>query len=282
VQRRLNGEQRMAARYLKHPQRLLTRRILSEVPALSERLEAGESYEAATLLLGWAAPRIVWAYDGQSLIRTRGKSASTLLRRYFEPARKGVYCSGAADFLHKLLNLFEINSFVVEFGTTTDFLTHAVVMVTCPAEERRSAFYLLDPTFNMHFTDRDSDAPITVEALLGRERAGRLDSVGVKVGSLAERTVVKRSGRAELERFRCGLGNGASTGCGLETYMTAWAPAFERNGFGIGVAGLLNLLATGDLFRPQRLGVPSSFRRIHAEAAAVRSPRWATSAIQHG
>jgi len=272
----------MRARDLSHRQRLLTRRILGGVPRLSERLDAGESYEAAKLLLGWAAPRIVWADDAQSLVQTRGKSASTLLKRYFEPARKGVYCSGAADFLHKLLNLFEIESFVVEFGTTTDFLTHAVVMVTCPAEERRSAFYLLDPTFNMHLTDRDSDTPITVEALLGRERAGSLDSVGVQLGSLAERTVVKHSGGAEVERFRCGFGEAASTGCGLETYMTVWAPAFERNGYGVGLAGLLSLLATGDLFRPLRLGVPPSFRHIHAEAAAVRSSRGATSAVRHG
>lgn len=272
----------MRARDLTQRQRRLTSRILSEVPGLSDRLDAEESYEAAKLLLGWAAPRIVWADDGQSLIRTRGKSASTLLKRYFEPARKGVYCSGAADFLHKLLNLFEIKSFVVEFGTTTDFLTHAVVMVTCPAEEREPGFYLLDPTFNMHFTDQDSDAPITVEALLGRELTGRLDSVGVQLGSLEERMVVKHSGRAELERFRCGSSDGASPGCGLETYMTIWAPAFERNGFGTGLAGLLNLLATGDLFRPQRLGVPSSFRHIHAEAGALRSSRGRTSAIWDG
>jgi hypothetical protein len=82
---------------------------------------------------------------------------------------------------------------VVEFGTTTDFLTHVVVVVTCPAADGGRAFYLLDPTFNMHFSDQDSGAPITVEALLNREKAGRLDSVRVHLGSLAERTVVKHS-----------------------------------------------------------------------------------------
>ena len=137
----------------------------------------------------------------------------------------------------------------MEFGTTTDFLTHVVVVVTCPAADGGRAFYLLDPTFNMHFSDQDSGAPITVEALLNREKAGRLDSVRVHLGSLAERTVVKHSGRAELERFSCGSAEGALTGCGLDIYLTVWAPAFERNGFGTGLAGLLNLLAAGGIFR---------------------------------
>jgi len=61
--------------------RTLKRRILGEIPLLSERLDAGESYEAAKLLLGWAAPRIVWPDDARSLVQTRGKSASTLLKR---------------------------------------------------------------------------------------------------------------------------------------------------------------------------------------------------------
>ena len=64
----------------------------------------------------------------------------------------------------------------MEFGTTTDFLTHVVVVVTCPAADGGRAFYLLDPTFNMHFSDQDSGAPITVEALLNREKGGSIPS----------------------------------------------------------------------------------------------------------
>lgn len=238
---------------------------------MAGRLEAGESYVAATLLLDWASPRIPWATNRESLVSTYGKSASVLLGTHFEPGRNGVYCSGAADFFHKVLDMFEIENFVIEFGTTQGFLTHAATVVVERGGDGRELVYLLDPTFNMHFTSRSSTAPVTVETLLEREREGRFDCVEAHLGSLSKRLVVDRSAHNSIEAMRCGEIPGVCTGCSLETYLTAWAPVFRRNGFPTGLPGLLSLLGAGQLFRPRRLGVPFTFRQIHAEARALRS-----------
>jgi hypothetical protein len=246
---------------------------------LSGCLEARETYAAGTLLLEWASPRIPWAANRESLVKTDGKSASVLLGRHFEPGRSGVYCSGSAAFFHKVLDIFEIENFVIEFGTTRGFLTHAATVVVERGGGGRELFHLLDPTFNMHFTSRSSGAPITVETLLNREREGRLDCVEAHLGSLSKRLVVDRSAHNSIEPMRCGEIPGVSTGCSLETYLTAWAPVFRRNGFPTGLPGLLSLLGAGQLFRPRRLGVPFTFRQMHAEARALRSSMRRTSQL---
>jgi hypothetical protein len=257
--------------YSHRRRRLLRERILHEVPQLAGRLEAGESYVAATLLLDWASPRIPWATNRESLVSTYGKSASVLLGTHFEPGRNGVYCSGAADFFHKVLDMFEIENFVIEFGTTQGFLTHAATVVVSRGGDGRALFHLLDPTFSMHFSNRSSATPVTVDALLERERERRLDSVEAHLGSLSQRLMVDRSAHNATEPMRCGEIQEASTACSLETYLTVWAPVFGRNGFPTGLPGLLSLLGAGQLFRPRRLGVPSTFRQMQAEARALRS-----------
>ena len=102
--------------------------ILKETPGLAEALKNKQIWLAEKLVLRWAAPRITWDGGGYALA-TSGYDAAQIYYDFFQPHTMGVYCGGSSDFLHKVLNLFGLPNFPMDFGTHKPNLTHVTVIV---------------------------------------------------------------------------------------------------------------------------------------------------------
>ena len=167
----------------------LRAQILSERPAVAAALARGDSLGAATEVMRWAAPRIPVA-GGAPLasLLTTARSAVELYYDNFPTNQIGVLCAGASDSLVKLLALFELDAFEMDFGDTALY-THAVVIVRAPRDDA-TRWYVLDPTFNATFALRGSGAPLPLLEALELWQAGQDERITVVTESLATRQVV--------------------------------------------------------------------------------------------
>ncbi len=105
----------------------LRARVLAERPGLQAALDAHETETAARMVLAWATPHITFAGPPPAPISALPMSAADMFDQNFLGAHGGVFCDGAADFFRKLLELFGIESFRVDFGEAT--LKHSTVLV---------------------------------------------------------------------------------------------------------------------------------------------------------
>ena len=212
----------------------LRQEILDQTAGLQTQLDAGNDYEAAKLIMHWAAPRTTWTSAPPEPLATREHSAAELYYDDFKPRLGGVYCAGTADFFHKLLDLFGIANFELDFGDVSVF-THAVVVVPTPRDDGATDYRVLDPSFDADFTIRGSGAPASIPEMLELWRLGETDEIVVHSGSLAARPYL-RNGEpttcAEDPQF---------TGCSFGYFTATWDDAFAAAGYGEGLDGLLKI-----------------------------------------
>lgn len=126
--------------------------LIAQIKAAPDFPKSATQFELAKYLLNWAA--ISADYDvGAELSKIAEQkfsaaSAGEIYYQYYEPSRVGGYCSSVATFLSKLLRIFDLDAFTVDFGAQS--ASHVTVVM-------RSAdygkYYILDPTFNGYFTD---------------------------------------------------------------------------------------------------------------------------------
>ncbi|MDP8908253.1 MAG: hypothetical protein M3N47_03880 [Chloroflexota bacterium] len=236
------------------------RQLERELTGLQSALQRGDQWEAAKLLMRWAAPRTAFA-SATDRVATFSRSAAEMYYGYFREARSGVYCGGAAAFLHKLLELFDIPSFELHYGDVA-FLTHAIVVVPLPD----GTYRILDPTFNAYYKHSQTGRPLSVQQMLESWRAGRIDLVSTDERSLADRPLVADSdGDGEKEVTRCGDRPGQSTGCGLAEFRGPWAPIVEKYGYSTDDAGLVRLLGMEKLYPIYPAELPEGFVQMHAK-----------------
>ncbi len=155
-------------------------RILAEIP----ELEGAEPLKSAELLLGWAARTADWALDRGTVVPGfESMTVSEMVFDVFDRDRGGVYCGGQSSFYMKLLHLFGVDAFTVDFGIRGSSLTHVSVIV--PWQGRN---YLFDPTFRITFVgDKDYKA---LEDVLESQRSGRAEAIRLMELSVAGRSLM--------------------------------------------------------------------------------------------
>jgi hypothetical protein len=170
-----------------------------------------------------------------------------------------VFCGGAADFLHKVLKLFGVDAFQLNYGDVA-FFTHAVVVIPVAGPDATD-YRILDPTFNVDYSISWSGAPASVQQMFEIWRAERMDLLSVNEQPLGTRWIVAAPDQPGTAK-RCEDG-AASTGCGLDAFRAPWAPVFEQHGHTTDDAGLVRLLGTTEILYPQYFSVPDDFVRMH-------------------
>jgi hypothetical protein len=235
--------------------------IASALPGLQQALADRDYYQAGQQILGWVAPRIVWASGQPAPIATAGLSAAEIYSDYFQTGYGGVYCGGSADFLHKVLDLFSIPNFELDFGTTTDGLTHATIVIPVSEPSGQVDYRILDPTFNMVLTLINSGEPASIPVALELWRMGLTSRVVFDSSDLSQREVLTDpNGNGEYVETACGSETAPSPGCGFDEAMSLWQPYLLRDGFQSGSAAYLQLLGTTQLFTPDAFGVPQDLQ----------------------
>ena len=227
----------------------LREKVLAQTPGLAERLSRGDTLAAARLIARWAAPRIPAAGAGSVPLNTSGRSAAELHYDFFQPSAAGVYCGGAADFLAKLLKLFAIDSFTVDFGQVTDGLTHVTVVLPLDGPGEATRYVMLDPTFNFQPGVHRTGRLVTVPEMLELWRAGLSGEIDWGEAGLEERKVIltdKATGVPSV--VPCSLGEPASAHCNFSNYRAITDPKLDAHGFQRGSDGLLQLLGTTTIF----------------------------------
>ena len=158
--------------------RELRHRIVTEVPAVARLLDAGRTVDAAVELTDWVAHGVDWGWDP----RVVEQNSDTV---FWQPAtsgyavwtsdRGGAMCGAFAIYHVKVLALFGIDAFSINFGHGDGSgLTHVstVVPIRDPDGYR---FHVVDPTFNASYVDPVSGAPLHLEEVLSRYTSGARD-----------------------------------------------------------------------------------------------------------
>lgn len=209
--------------------------ILREAPGLRAALAAHDNHRAAAAILRWVAPRVAWSLDRPT--STRGESAGDIYFEWFRPARRGVFCAGAADFFQKTLRLFGVPSAKIDFGHAGSN-THVTVLVPRQTTGPRHGYQMFDPTFGaqLEWSVSRRSLPFGMAVELVRDEAA--DLVRARTVDLAARPLV----RANRPAGRCGAKRIPS--CGLE-YLPPDRRLPEIDG---GATTLLALYARGRIF----------------------------------
>ena len=239
--------------------------IRADRPALAAALAEGDRVGAATEVMHWSAVRTPVA-GGAPLLQTQtdGLTAAELWYDQLSTHEVGVLCAGASAFLVKLLELFDIPAFELDFGDPAVY-THATVVVNA-GDAAAPEWHLLDPTFDTTLQAAGSRAPLPLAAALEAWRAGRSDLIAVDTGSLVGRPVVydPESDGSPWDLLCDDVATSGWSGCGLPQLANDFDDLFEAAGHGRGYAAMLSLLAQGTLFSTAHFGTPAAFVGMHA------------------
>jgi hypothetical protein len=242
----------------------LRNEILRARPGLAAALAREDRLAAAVEVMHWAAPRIPVS-GGSPLLQTRtdGLTAAELWYEQLRSNEVGVLCGGASAFLIKLLDLFDIPSFELDFGDPAVY-THATVVVDA-GDAITPAWHLLDPTYDAVLQVAGSGAPLPLPEALEAWRAGRSDLIDVRTESLVGRPIVTDpDGDGIVETLRCDEDAASGwSGCGLAQLAHDFDEVFDDAGHGRGYDAMLSLLARGTLFSTDHFGTPEAFQAMH-------------------
>jgi hypothetical protein len=241
--------------------------ILAETPALPAALAAGDTYTAAKLLLRWASPRTPWAVGTAApldtyLLDTNWIRAGDLYYTYLLSGQYGVLCGGTSDFLHKVLELFGIPSFTLDFGG--DGMAHVALVVPIQTPAGSTEYRLLEPTFDADFTLASTGQPASVKDLLELWRTGQTQQIVVNAPSLDDRVVIRSGGSDTCRTVSLSDLLMSPAACGTTRYANINAATFALLGYSPGTDALFQLLATGNLFGVEARGVPLDFQEMQA------------------
>lgn len=236
----------------------LRQQILDDRPALVDALAAGDTYAAAVEVMRWAAPRTpVIGGSPAPLLPTPGLSAAEMYYDNFASGLTGVLCSGASDFLVKLLALFDIEATEFDFGDPAVF-THATVIVAAQHDGAKE-WYMLDPTYSARMVLKGSGLPVPLLETLELWRSGNSALMDVDDASISSRRIVyDPDANGVPADLRCADASSSSgwSGCGLEHLQHDYGDVFQAAGYGLGQDAMWGLLAFGELFSSEYFGTP--------------------------
>ncbi|MDP8909864.1 MAG: hypothetical protein M3N47_12295 [Chloroflexota bacterium] len=241
----------------------LKAQIVSDTPGLADALAKGDTYGAAKMLLHWTASNLAWSDASEYVLTTHYKSAAEIYYDNFATGKRGVFCGGSQVFFAKVLELFDIPHFRLDYGDLRWF-THATVVVVVRDEDGKPIYRILDPTFGADYRVTATGRPLSVAEVSEVWRAGLIDRTEFHTISLANRRVVRDfDGDGEAEMRRCRDPRPATTGCGMEGFRKAWQPLFVERGYTTDDDGLTRLFAMEALLDPASTGVPQDFQDAH-------------------
>jgi hypothetical protein len=202
---------------------------------------------AAQSILDWTANVTPIALSKTFLDKTENlnRMAPEEIYNLFNLNLAAVYCSGASLFLNKILALFDIDSFTLDFGETNNFLTHTTVVV---AKRYGSnwKYYIFDPTFNITFQNPNSGYYLTFSELLDLPLTNINDKIKINQRSLHKRKFLALREDAKLchkvekttqDYLSCSVSDYT-----LKRYFTNVNPLYVKNGYSRNLSGFLQLL----------------------------------------
>lgn len=244
----------------------LEKRIFRETPGLRAAVRAHHRYDTARLLLRWSAPRIPFSRSS-SVYWTKSRQLPQIYWT-FHDLHGGVLCGGAADFLIKVLSLFGMKSYKLDFGDPS-FITHA--LVAFPVSRHPARYALLDPTFGTTFTVRRTGKVATLDRLIALWQARRLNAVRINRVALRKRWLIDGKQRPGSPKpTRCAQQRPRSGGCGSLASMLPGKITAD-NGYERALSGVIQLFVTGGLFETTPFGLPHPPRdllALHTRAQA--------------
>ena len=220
----------------------LRTRVLADIPALANADSIGP-LAVARLLTSWAASNVDHGTFGPIVVRNSVKvdvmSPGRMQQELWDPDAGGTFCYGFAVFLSKLLKLYAIESFVIDFGIPEAFLTHvSTIVVLADGSDRK--FYVFDATFDGTILDATA-AYVDVETALASPRPGS----GVQfVGFPVLRTMIMPSN--EIQKIAPSRDSAPTSNCAplpgdgefyscknvrfdLSSYKDAWTLQLSRH-----------------------------------------------------
>ncbi|MFN0305913.1 MAG: hypothetical protein ACKVQU_36795 [Burkholderiales bacterium] len=220
----------------------LRARVLADIPALADADRIGP-LAVARLLTSWASSNVDHGTLGPIVVRNSVRvdvmSPGRMQQELWDPDAGGTFCYGFAVFLSKLLKLYAIESFVIDFGIPEAFLTHVTTIVVLPDGSDRK-FYVFDATFDGAILDAAGDY-MDIETAL----ASPIPGSGIQfVGFPVLRTMIMPANEIQkiapsgdsARTASCAplLGNGELYSCknvrfDLLSYKDAWAPQLRRH-----------------------------------------------------
>lgn len=258
----------------------LRREVLAQAPGLRAALREGNTLSAAVDIMHWAAPRVPFTgSDGQMVADYWQRSATDLLNLYYLSHRKGGDCGPDADLVLKLMQLFGLHGFLIDFGDRS-WLTHVVLGVPVDKPGGGTEQFVLDPTFDGLWVWSADGRPVSLLTALALVRHGQGARVGLSTSSLGERWVLPgaTSAVALTRPETCRQIDFRAGGCGLAGFMNAegYAARFDAHALAPDAFGFVSLLSESQIFAAAASGVPASvlaaYRRLRLGQASSVSP----------
>lgn len=248
----------------------LRMRIVNQTPGLLSALAAGNTLQAANLLLNWSANAADMSLDNTTLF-TGGGPASFYFYNEYLPNVGGSFCSGVASFYTEVLALFGINAFTVGFGDIPGGgLTHTTVIVPQLVNGVWQD-YIFDPTMNVTYHDATTGNYLTYFDLINDFNSGNFAQIQVVQGSLAARKFLSATAQTSSSLVFVGYGPGDYVynfpTYGMNAYLQTYGPLFTTDGFLTGLPGLIQLME----FHVYNV-FPSNSAAAQQFVAALQSP----------
>jgi hypothetical protein len=183
----------------------------------------------------------------QTSLRSGWATAAEMYYDVFLPNQSGVICAGAAVFYDRVLKLFGVNSFTVSFGQADSGLTHVTVVVP-ELVAGQWKYYILDPTFNISFTDATTNQYLSYFDLIDYLAAGNIGNIVTVSRSIASRNwIADAPGPLPGTIFQTYFGDYLEYSYptyGLNQYLADNQAAFISHGFPTGLAGFITMMQT--------------------------------------
>ncbi len=202
---------------------------------------------AAQSILDWTANVIPIALSKPFHDKTDNlnRMAPEEIYNLFNLNLAAVYCGGSSLFLNKVLALFGINSFTLDFGDISNFLTHTTVVVTKHSGDHWK-YYIFDPTFNFTFQNPNSGYFLTFSELMDIPPTNIKGKIKINQRSLHKRRFLALKEDAKLchavkettpDYLICSISDYT-----LKRYFDQVNPQYVKNGYSRNLSGFLQLL----------------------------------------
>jgi hypothetical protein len=227
-------------------QKELIQLIHKEKPQLETHLNR-DPLIAAQTILDWTANVTPFALSKPFHDKTENINRMSAQEIYnlFNMKQSGVYCGGASLFLNKVLTLFEVDSFILDFGDNRNLMTHTTVVIASRSSEYWK-YYIFDPTFNITFQNPNNDYFITFSEILELPLTNIKNKITTNQQSLHKRKFIGAKEDAKLcttieeitpSYISCKISNYT-----LRRFFHLMNPTYVKNGYSKNLPGFFQLL----------------------------------------
>lgn len=165
--------------------------ILDVIPGIAQ---TDDPIEKALLITDWASRNVVLG-STTNTSALESLSPGRLYFDYWQPRAGSGSCGSFAVFNARLLEMFGLDAFTIDFGMADgSFVTH-VSTVLGIEEDSEWNYYLMDPTFNGTFWANDQVADL-VDVIAGRLPEASFESVNFTRAAIRRTNFLEENGWA--------------------------------------------------------------------------------------